>query len=153
MANTYEDVLNTAWGNIPQPKTLPVGSYALVGRNATYQPRKSDDKSDAVLFVYGVREPMEDVDSDALSELGDDYDLNNNTIFHRIYVETSLDWDKVRAHLNKHGVETPQDKTLGDALKEFKGTEVVAFLNQRSYVNAAGEAKVDNSPTGFIPVE
>lgn len=149
--STYEDILNESWDNIPQPLPLPVGSYLLVGRNATYQPAKAADKSDAVLFVYGVKEAMEDVDQDQLDELGDDYDLGNNTIFHRIYVETSVDWDRVREHLSKHGVE-PKG-SIGESLKAFKNTNVVGFLSQRSYTTNAGEAKVDNNVTAFVPVE
>ena len=147
----YADILNTSWDNVPRPLPLPVGSYILKGRNATYQPRKSEDKSDAVLFVYGVKEPMEDVDQDALDELGGNYDLGNNTIFHRIYVETSVDWDRVRSHLKNHGVEP--SGTISDTLKAFKGAETVAFLNQRSFVNAAGEAKVENTASNFAVLD
>lgn len=153
MAETYEDILNTGWGNIPRPKLLPIGSYVLKGKTATYQPPKSADKSPVVLFIYSVGEPMEDVDSDAFEALGSDYDPSVNSIFHREYVDTAEGWNRVINHLAKHGVNADDYDTKAEAFKAFRGTEVVAYLGQDAYVNAAGEQVVSNRASQFSPLE
>lgn len=152
MSENYEDILNQSWDNIQEAAVLPVGSYLLRARNASFQPSKDADKSSTVLFVYSPKEPMDDVDSNELAALGADYDISENRIFARFYVETAADWNSVREHLKKHGID-PAGKSIADSLKAVKGTEVIAYLGQRQFQNAAGEQKVDNNPTQFAAVE
>lgn len=148
----YADILSQSWDNIPQPKLLPVGSWLLKGRNASFQAAKDETKSNAVLFVYSAKEPMDDVDSDALSELGAEYDVAENKIFFRMYVDDAAAWDGVRNHLAKHGIDTA-GKSIADSLKAFKGTEVIAYLDQNTFVNAAGESVTSNNAKQFAQVE
>lgn len=144
---SYEDILNQSWDDIPEIKPLPVGSYLLRGRNASYKPGKGDTSA-YFMFVYSVKEPMSDVNDEELAELGNNYDVTENRIFHRIWVETGADMDAVRRHLVKHGVNT-DGKSLGDSLKDFKGREIVAYLDTRTYENAAGEVVVTNDAANF----
>lgn len=148
----FEDILNQSWDEIPTAKTLPDGSYRLRGRNASYQPAKSAEQNPSVLFVYTVKEPMDDVDADELKKLGGDYDFATNRIFFRMWVEDATDWDNVRKHLAKHGIETA-GRAVNESLKAFKGTEVNAYLKQRTFTNNAGEQQIDNNPTQFAAVE
>lgn len=152
MSDNYEDILDRGWDEIPEVKPLPVGSWLLKGRNASYQPAKTADKSPSVLFVYEPKEPMDDVDEAGLADLGKDYEYGNNRIFFRKWIETSADWDQVRNHLTKHGVDV-KGSSIKDTLAAFKGTEVIAYLNHRSFVNAAGESQIDCQPTSFSAVE
>lgn len=147
----YADIASMSWENIPEPKVLPVGSYLLRGRNASYQPSKEEGKSPTFMFVYSVKEPMDDVDAEALSGLGEDYDLASNQIFFRIYVETAADFAKVRRHLALHGVEAKGD--IKETLKKFKGTEVVAYLNQKQFTDRQGETRTDNNAETFAAVK
>ena len=137
---------------MPKVKTLPNGTYLLRGRNATYKKSTEEGKSNTVMFVYEPREAMNDVDVDLLAELGDDYDITENRIFPRIWIETGRDLDTVRNHLVKHGIDTSEG-TIGDSLKAFKGTEVMAYLEQRGYTNAAGDHVIDNDAKSFAAVE
>lgn len=146
----YADIVNKSWDAIPPVEILPVGSWLLRGQNATYQASKGES-SPSVLFVYKVKEPMEDVDSEKLAALGDNYDVESNKIFTRFWIGDNSDWDKVRKHLAKHGVDTA-GKSISDSLKEFKGTEVVAYLDQRTYTNNAGETQEDNVASNFTPL-
>lgn len=148
----YADILKQQWDNIPKVQVLPVGSYLLKVRKATYQPASSEDKSPRVMFVYGVKEPMDDVDSSELKSLGDNYDLSGNAVFANFFVSTKADWDKVRNHIAKHGVET-SGSSIEESLEAVKGAEVIAYLNQRTYKTNAGEDATDNNPTNFAKVE
>lgn len=148
----YEDVLNASWDNIPETKTLPVGSYLLEGRSASFQPAKEEDKSPIVLFVFTPREPMDDVSSEDLEALGDGYELDANRLFHRFYIESNADWDNVRKLLAKMGVET-KGQSIADSLKQVRRKNVIGYLDQRTFVNSAGETVQANNITSFAAVE
>ena len=151
MANDYADILNQSWDNIPKVQVLPTGSWLLKLRNATYQPAASEDKSPRVMFVYAPKEPMDDVESSDLEALGKNYDYSANRIFANFFVSDGADWDKVRNHLAKHGVEVSGN--IKESFEAAKGAEVVASLNPRSYQNNAGETVIDNNPTNFAKAE
>lgn len=148
----YGDILNRSWNEIPEPQTLPNGSWVLKGRNASYVAAREEGKNSKVLFFYTPTEPTDDVDREALAELGDGYDISQNQIAYTIWIEFAKDWDKVRKHLAKHGVDV-DSMTIDQSLKAFKNTIVVANLEQRSYTNNAGETVLENSPSNFAAVE
>lgn len=147
----YADIADLSWDEIQKPETLPVGTYLLRLRNAVFQPSKAEDKSPTVMFVYAVKEPMEDVKAEELAALGPEYDIGENKIFYRIYIEDGASWDQVRKHLSKHGVEVKGG--VQESLKQAKGSEVLAYLDQKQFKNAAGEMVTGNNPTEFAPVE
>ena len=151
MSENYSDILNTQWDDIPEPKVLPDGSYLLKLRNASYQPAKGEGDP-TVMFAYKVVEPMDDVPQDENDKLGNDYDYDLNTIFSRFWISNTADWAKVRKHLEKHGVDV-SGKTPTEALKDARGSEVVAFLQQRSYTNNSGQDVTENQPTNFSEVQ
>lgn len=152
MSETYESILDKQWDDIQKPEVLPVGSWLLQGRNAVHQPAKSADGNERILFVYSVKEPMDDVDEDALEALGADYDYTENRVFASFWLETGRDLDAVRTHLRKHGVDT-EGKTIKESLGAFKGTQVVSYLDHKTYDNAAGETVQDNNPTSFAALD
>lgn len=149
----YTDILKKSWDEIPEAAALPVGSYLLKARNASFQPAKEADKNPVVLFVYAPKEAMDDVDTGALAALGENYDIADNRIFKRFYIETNADWDNVRKHIVKHGVDL-KGKSLEEGLTAVKGTEVIAYLDQSTYQDkATGEMKTNNDAKEFVPVE
>lgn len=150
MSDAHSDILNKSWADIPQPKVLPVGTWLLQGRNASFIPKKEDSTLSArVLFFYRAKEPMDDVNQDELAALGDNYDFDNNDIVKQFWVDRPKDWDAVRRHLELHGVEI--SGSIQDTLKRFKNTEVLAYLNTKTFTSN-GESKVDNDPTSFAAV-
>lgn len=151
-AADYGDILDKVWGDIPEPSTLPNGSWLLKGRNASYVAPKDDTQNGKVLFFYTPQEPTDDVDAEELAALGEDYDITENQITYTIWIEFGKDWDKVRQHLAKHGVE---DSTVSirDSLKAFKGTQVVAQVGTRTYTDRNGETQVENTASSFTAVE
>lgn len=150
MSGDYASILKKSWDEIPPVKVLPTGSWLLRGQNATYQEGKGDN-SPTVLFVYKAKEPMDDVSSEEMDALGDNYDVSANRIFVRFFISDNSDWDKVRKHLAKHGIDAKGE--IGDSLKAFKGSEVVAYLGTRTYTDNAGEEHEDNTASSFTPLE
>lgn len=151
MSEDYAEIANRSWDEIPEVQTLPVGSWLLKARNAVYMPAKGD-ASPRILFFYTAKEPMDDVDDVALNQLGDDYDYADNDIVSTFWVERNKDWDAVRSHLAKHGIDA-SGKTVPETLKAFKGTEVIAVLGTKTYTTGAGELKEENTASSFAAVE
>lgn len=149
----YADILKGSWDNIPEVKALPDGSWLLKGSNATLQAPRDADKSPAVLFVYEPKEPMDDVDQEELEKLGQGYDPSSNRVFVRFYVNNNADWDKVRRHIEKHGLSTKDYPSIEATLKAFKGREIVGHLTTETYQNAAGDMVTQNKADGFLAVD
>lgn len=147
----YADIADLSWDNIQEPKPLPVGTYLLKLRNAVFQPSKEEGKSPTVMFVHVPKEAMSDVKTEELEELGPDYDIGENKLFTRIYIEDGSSWDQVRKLLAKHGVEVKGG--VADSLKAAKGAEVLGYLDQRSFARKDGVVAVANNVTEFAPVE
>lgn len=150
-ATYQEEILNRSWGEIPEPKTLPGGSWLLKTRNASYVPAKDDNNAKA-LFFYVPREPMNDVSESELADLGADYDYSANQVVFTIWLEGPRDWDNLRKHLEKSGVDVSKGTVL-DSLKAAKGTEIVGYLGSRTFTNRAGEVQVENTVSNFIKAE
>lgn len=146
----YSDILTKSWDEIPEPKTLPNGSYRLKGRNASFLPAKDDNSNPRILFFYSVKEPMDDVDQDALDALGPDYDMEENDVVATFWLQKSKDYANVKAHLKLHGVDVSGN--IQDSLKAFKGSEVNAFLTSETFTNAQGQLVEQNKPTAFTAV-
>ncbi len=147
----YADIADLSWDNIQEPKPLPVGTFLLRARNAVFQPSKDADKSPVVMFVYVPKEAMEDVKADELEALGPDYDIGENKIFVRFYIEDGASWDQVRKHLAKHGIEAAGK--IEDTLKRVKNTEVLAYLEQKTFTRKDGTVGVANNATEFAAVD
>lgn len=153
VTDNYEDIMKASWDDLPEVQVLPVGTYRLKAQQATYQKAKAADQSPKVLFPYAVKESLDDVDPDALEELGLDYDLTENRVFASFWVETAADWQKVRMHLGKHGIDTTGGKSLEDSFKEVKGSEIFAYLEQRNFTDNTGEVRTVNEPKNFASTE
>lgn len=149
--SNYADILQQSWSEIPEPKVLPVGSYLLKGSNATFQKAKDETKNPSVLMVFQPKEAMDDVDQAALAELGDNYEVTENSVFHRVYIERKSDWDKVRKILAKMGVSV--EGSLEESFKAFRGAEVIGYLDQNTYTNGEGNVITQNVIKEFAPVE
>jgi hypothetical protein len=149
---SYEDIADRSWDDIPDEKLLPDGSWLLRGRNASYQPAKNDGNP-SILFDYAAKEPMNDVDDGELAALGEDYDTSQNRIFHRIWLETGRDFKVARAFLELHGIEVDPTKSVKATLPAFKGTEIVAVLTTQTFTDNAGMTRENNVPTKFVAVD
>lgn len=147
----YADILGKAYGQIQKIKSLPVGTWRLKCRNASFQ-KGDGEKNPAFMFVYVPQAPMDDVDASQLAELGATYDVAENRIFHKVWYETGRDLNAFFEHVKKHGVEVTDTMTIEDALKAVKGKEVLSYLGTRTFKTKSGETVVDNDPESFAPV-
>ncbi len=148
----YEDILNRSWDEIPEPQLLPVGSFRLKSRGATLIEAKDATQNDRVMFIYSAMEPLQDVDADALAEMGD-YDISQNRLFFTVWIESYADWDTVRKHIAKHSLAEVPGETPKETFNRMKGSEVIAWLDQRSFVAKSGDTVETNDPTQFAKVE
>jgi len=150
MTDKYADIENIQWDNIPEPKTLPDGTYLLKGTNVLYVPKdEENDKSARVAFFYEAKEAMDDVDAEELAKLGDDYDLANSEIVKQFFLNKARDWAAVRKHIEAHGIDTA-GKSLPETFDAFRGTEVLSVITTKEFVSkTSGELVVKNEPTLF----
>jgi hypothetical protein len=153
MSERYEDILNQSWEVIPEAKLLPVGSYLLKLRNVTFLAPKQEGQNGRVLFFYVPKEPMDDVDVAEIEALGADYDIGENQVVFTKWIENNRDWQAVKQHIAKHGVEIDPKLSLADTFKAARNSEVIAYLDQRTFTRADGETVTENNPTQFSPVE
>ena len=152
MSDSYEELLGRTRAETPDVEMLPVGSYRLKHRGAArFVAAKESDKNDCVMFVYNAMEPLEDVDTEALGALGD-YDITQNKLFFRIWIESESDWAAFWAHLDKHGIVLGPEATRKEGMEAVKGSEIIAWLEQRTFQNKAGDMVDSNDPTNFAAV-
>lgn len=152
MTDNYAEILNRSWDEIPEPKLIPTGSWLLRGNNVGYFPAKEEGKSSRVAFFYTPKEAMDDVSEEELAQLGADYDLADSDVVKQFFINRNKDWDAVRKHLELHGIDT-KGKSQDETFKEFKGSEVIAYVGTRTYVDSSGVTKEQNDPTQFARVE
>ena len=127
------NLMTTAWKDIPVAQVLPTGTWRLRCKSASYKPAREEGKSDTVLIVYEAVEPMEDVSEDAIAELGEGYDYSMKAIFHRVWIKEEADMDKFRSLLAKHNIDVADYANGMEAMKALKGTVVLGFLQQSTY--------------------
>lgn len=148
----YGDILNRSFDDIPESRNAPDGSWLLRGRNAAYMAGKGEDsKGSKVLFFYELKEPMTDVDEESLKAL-EGYDISEIDVSATFWADKNKDWDKIRKHLELHGVNT-KGVPITEALKGFTGTETIGYVTTRTFTNAAGQVVEQNVASQFAPVE
>lgn len=157
MSIDYDDLINRTWEDIPEPELLPNGGWMLEGGNVSLIKPKEKGKSSKVLFSYKAKEPVS-VPDDLLEEMGN-YDFSINDLNFTIYLENASDWDKVRKHLELHGIElNKKDRLVNEAgklsfAKDFRGSKVIGDIRDRNYENADGVTIWQNSVSKFQRVE
>lgn len=144
----YTDILNRSWDDIPEAKLLPVGTWLLRGNNVGVFPPKEEGQATRVAFFYQAKEPMDDVREDELAALGEDYSYSENDVVKQFFINRNKDWDSVRKHLELHGIDS-KGKTQIETFKEFKGTEVLSFVDTKTFTSNTGETRTENNPTSF----
>ncbi len=152
MTESYEETLNRTRAETPTLQLLPVGSYRLKHTGKAKFLEAKDDKNDCVMFIYSAMEPLDDVDAEELAALGD-YDISMNTMFFRVWIEKATDWADFWTHVDKHGVVLGPDATLKEGMDAVKGSEIIAWLDQSTFQNKAGDMVDTNDPVNFAPVE
>lgn len=152
MPEKYSDILNRSWDDIPQPKLLPEGTWLLKLRNVSYFPANEEsNQPERVAFFFEAKEPMDDVDAQELSALGDGYNYAINDITKQFSIFRPAAWNDVRKLLALLGVDT-KGKDQATTFKDAKGAEVLGYLRQNTFQTRAGETRTDNVPEMFEKV-
>lgn len=152
MSEDYEDLLERTRAETPELALLPVGSWRLKSRGAKFQKAKDSDKNDSVMFIYAAMEPLDDVDIEELAALGD-YDITQNKLFFRVWIESETDWANFWSHVDKHGeLGLGPEATRKAAMEAVKGAEIIAWLEQRTFQAKSGDMVDTNDPVNFAPV-
>lgn len=149
----YDDILNQTWEDVPEPQLIPNGGWLIAGSTVALVKAKEEGKPHKVLFTYKPKQPVS-VPQDLLEDMGD-YDFSVNDLTFTIFVEAPSDWDKVRRHLDVHGIQLKgrivDDKGKLSFAKEFRGAEVIANVDERTY-EAQDGVHVQNTLSKFQAV-
>lgn len=148
----FEGIMKRSWDDVPTELLIPQGTWVLRGENALVQPRKDEPSQvGSFLFIYSPSEPTADVDQDELDKLGE-YDYSENRIFVKFWINGAGDWDNVRRHLAKHGIDL-KGRSVEEACAMVKGSIILAYLGVDTYVDIVGESQEKNVATAFAPVD
>lgn len=142
------NILDKTWDDFPEEQTLPDGTYLLSVRNIAYMAPREEGQNGKVVAFFIPKEAKEDVDVDALTALGEGYDITENEVSTTIWIERNRDWAQVRSLLNALGVEV-EGKTLKEQFKAARKSEVVGYVTTRSYTRGDGSTVVQNVANQF----
>lgn len=151
--SNYADIDKLSWDEIQEPKVVPDGSWLLRLRGASYQEAKEEGKSDRVMFVHQPREPMDDVDADALRALGDNYDVTENKIYTTVFIEDGSSLFRVKKLLEQHGL-TPAGN-IKEFLKKTRDmkADVIGYLVTENFTRPDGSEGQKNVVKQFAKVD
>lgn len=148
----FNELLKKGWGEIPERKLLPVGSWLLKCLSITFAPAKKEGNSPQVAALFQPKEAMEDVDPTELAALLDgDYDIAQNKIGYRIWMEDASSLKKVEKLLTQLGVDMT-GLTVEESFKKARGHEISGYVTQRAYKANDGTDATSNDITEFAPL-
>src|SRR5882724_7879461 len=131
-STALDALMYTDWENMPEVlDTIPTGTWKLRAKNGAYKDA-TETQSAKFLIFYIPSEPLSDVDPEALSAVGADYDFTNNQIVFTRYVENLRDVKQVMSLIALHGVDL-DGLTPKQAIKKIAGKDIVASVGTRSY--------------------
>lgn len=150
MSESYGSILNRQWEDVQEEKTLPLGTFALKCRGASFKEAREEGQKDYFQFIHQVESPSDDVDLSQLEELGANYDLHINRIFTKVWYETDADMRTVKAILKAHGVE-PKG-SIQETLAAMKNRTAMGYLGIENFTDNAGQARTKNVVKAWSPV-
>ena len=148
MATDYSDILKTSWDDVQPPSLLPTGSWSCKVRAMKLAPPKDPTHKAQVLVMVEPIEPMEDVSSDALQEMGEDWQKQIENIAMRFWFETAADKAKVKNFLIALGVDLTGLDFEG-SFKAAKDATFVGYVTTDSYTDKLGNPQVKNVVASF----
>lgn len=158
MSDSYEDIMNMTWEDIPEAVTLPVGPYKVKGKFLSYRAAQDEGQNDRFSLTFSVEAPLDGVDEDALAQLGDDYDFSVNQVEKTLWIDSRASWAEVARTLRTVGIEPAgaifeQDGKVSKQLQRaFRGVEIGAHIGERTY-EKDGEMRTTNTLSKFISLD
>jgi len=149
---SYEEMLNESMDDIQEPQLLPTGSYLM--RIAGFNPRPGKDgKKATILVIFSPVKAMEDVDDEALEELGADYDIGISRVSHTVWYGDASERASAKRTFRLFGI-NPEGKTLAEVKELAKDAMVVGNTVHETYTDKnSGELVTKSKIVGFAPAE
>lgn len=129
MANNpnFSALLEKPADSVERPKPLPAGTYLCVVKGLPENGESTQKKTPFVRFNCQPLQAQEDVDQDALKEMGG---LENKMIRDTYYVTEDALW-RLKKFLEDLGIEA-EDKSIGQMISEAPGCQVLISLRHRA---------------------
>ena len=124
--SSFQDILNTKTDDIERPKPLPVGTYLGIVSGPPEIAPIGQKNTLAAKYSIKLLAPQDDVDRDALSEMGG---IGDRTVGLTLFLTQDAAW-RAKEFLENCGIDTA-GKTLGESLTEAPGRQVYVKLKHR----------------------
>lgn len=139
---SFASVLDMPSGDIERPKPLPPGSYVAVVQGQPRQDKSAKKQTEFVEYTLKLLEAQEDVDTDALKEIGG---IADKTIKSTYYLTENSVW-RLKEFLEHCGVEMDESTSLRQLIGEAAGCQVlITIAHEASQDGSAVFAKVKNT--------
>ena len=122
----FAPILDQQSSTVERPKPLPVGTYVCVVKGFPRYDKSSKKGTDFVEFTLQPLQAAEDVDQEALEEMGG---FTNRTIRATYYITEDAKW-RLKKFLNDCGIEE-DDLTLRQRIDLSPGRQVLAAIKHQ----------------------
>ncbi len=147
-ASDYDDILNRARKEIPEPVDVPTGTWKLQAVSGKWNEDDEDYIADGMI-VFKLVEPQDDVDEEEFNEFAAD-SMESARIFDRFWLKDVRDVNTLNKKLSMMDVD--DELNIKDAVKSVKGHEVMAMIIRKAdkddpnvfYTNAKSFAPVED---------
>ncbi len=147
-ADNYQDILNRARSEIPEPVDIPSGTWRLQAVSGKYTEETSDEDVMAEgMIVYKPVEPSSDVDEEAFAEFAAE-SLEGARIFDRFWLHDLRDVQALNRTFDKMGL---PDVSIKDAIAQVKGYEIMGYVFQKA--DDKDPERLYTNVKQFAPVE
>ncbi|HEX9613651.1 MAG TPA: hypothetical protein VGA05_08555 [Candidatus Bathyarchaeia archaeon] len=123
---SFQDILDRQSSEIERPKPLPTGTYECVVKGLPRFDKSSKKQTDFVEFTLQPTGTLDDVDQEALDEMGG---FASRTIKATFYLTEDAAW-RLKKFLVDLGIDESQ--TLRQMIDEAPGSSVLATIKHRA---------------------
>ena len=131
-ADNYQDILNRARSEIPEPVDIPSGTWRLQAVSGKYTEETSPTKDREAamaegMIVFKPVEPSSDVDEEAFAAFAAE-SLESARIFDRFWLHDLRDVQALNRTFDKMGM---PDVSIKEAIAQVKGYEIMGYVFQK----------------------
>jgi hypothetical protein len=142
----FASVLDVAPKDIEKPKPLPAGTYVCTVNGLPKFDKSTKKGTDYAEFIYNIVGVQDDVDEDALKEVGG---WQGKTIRDTYYLTENARY-RLKEMLMNCGLDPTDYKTLGEMVESAPGCQLLVSIKHTPsadgtavYANVAGTAPVE----------
>jgi hypothetical protein len=151
---SYADILDQVWDDLPEEVKIPAGPYRLRCTNAGSKAKDVENNKPArAWFVYSIVEAGRGHEDIAKFNAIPKIDVEGLEIMVSFNLKKKFDIDRLNKHILAHGVKPQKGQTRADLIKAVKSTEVMAFCRPDEYTNGQGELVETTRAEDFFAAE